>query len=83
VILGFHLKKEKSKKGDATEVSDLLDLEPSKTNKVDDVKLSDPLRESIIGDKIKCDKCGWSWKIKDGGEDPYICHKCYHNNEPN
>jgi|688.fasta_scaffold337034_2 ParB-like chromosome segregation protein Spo0J len=25
--------------------------------------------------KIKCD-CGWSWKLEDGGNDPYTCHKC-------
>lgn len=25
---------------------------------------------------ITCDECGWSWELKDGGEDPYLCHKC-------
>ena len=25
--------------------------------------------------KIKCE-CGWSWKLEDGGNDPYTCHKC-------
>jgi hypothetical protein len=40
------------------------------------------ISESIIGDKIKCDNCGWSWKIKDGGNDLYICHKCGYDNEP-
>ena len=26
-------------------------------------------------------KCNWSWKVKDGGDDLYICHKCYTDNE--
>jgi rubrerythrin len=30
--------------------------------------------------KIICDNCGWSWKLSDGGDDPYICHKCGHIN---
>jgi len=25
--------------------------------------------------QIKCE-CGWSWKLEDGGNDPYTCHKC-------
>ena len=29
--------------------------------------------------KITC-KCGWSWKLKDGGNDPYTCHKCGNDN---
>jgi hypothetical protein len=32
-------------------------------------------------DKIVCEKCGWSWKISDGGNDLYICHKCGYDNE--
>jgi cytidyltransferase-like protein len=39
------------------------------------------LNEKIIGNKIECDNCGWSWDIKDGGDDLFICHKCGHNNE--
>ena len=31
--------------------------------------LNESLNESIVGDKIKCDECGWSWGIKDGGND--------------
>jgi hypothetical protein len=27
---------------------------------------------------MTCSKCGWSWKLSDGGEDPYTCHKCGH-----
>jgi hypothetical protein len=29
--------------------------------------------------QIVC-KCGWEWDLKDGGNDPYICHKCGHDN---
>ena len=43
---------------------------------------TDTINEAIVGDKIECDKCGWSWKIKDGGDDLFMCHKCGHNNEP-
>ena len=29
--------------------------------------------------KVVC-KCGWKWDFKDGGDDPYVCHKCGHDN---
>ena len=29
---------------------------------------------------IECHKCGWRWKLSDGGEDPYLCHKCNFDN---
>ena len=29
---------------------------------------------------ITCENCGWEWKLDDGGKDPYICHKCGHDN---
>ena len=45
-------------------------------------KINKPLNEAIVGDKIECDKCGWSWKIADGGDDLFICHKCGNNNKP-
>ena len=31
--------------------------------------------------KITCKKCDWSWQLKDGGDDPYTCHKCGNINE--
>ena len=43
---------------------------------------TDTIKEAVVGDKIECDECGWSWKIKDGGDDLYMCHKCGHDNEP-
>lgn len=30
--------------------------------------------------KIECKGCGWSWDLKDGGNDPYVCHKCGKDN---
>ena len=39
------------------------------------------INEKIVGNKIECDNCDWSWNIKDGGDDLYICHKCGHDNE--
>lgn len=32
--------------------------------------------ETVDGDVVTCDSCGWEWNINDGGEDPYMCHKC-------
>ena len=40
------------------------------------------LEEEVVGDKIECDNCDWSWDIKDGGDDLYTCHKCWHDNTP-
>jgi len=37
--------------------------------------------ELVTKTRVICDKCEWSWKLSDGGDDPYICHKCGHNNE--
>ena len=38
------------------------------------------LMELVDNDKVTCDSCGWFWRISDGGDDPYICHKCDHDN---
>lgn len=39
------------------------------------------LREEVQNGKVTCDNCGWTWKLSEGGHDPYICHQCNHNNE--
>jgi len=49
-----------------------------KKNSFPDLKVN----ESIVGEKIKCDNCSWSWNIVDGGDDLFICHKCGHDNKP-
>lgn len=38
------------------------------------------LIETISNGKVICDKCGWTWDLSDGGNDPYICHECGHDN---
>jgi len=30
--------------------------------------------------KIICDGCNWSWKLSEGGDKPYLCHKCGNDN---
>ena len=46
------------------------------------IKLVGILKELVTNTKIICDNCGWEWKIIDGGDDLYICHKCGHDNTP-
>ena len=29
---------------------------------------------------ITCENCKWEWQLEDGGKDPYVCHKCGHDN---
>jgi len=43
---------------------------------------NDLVNEAIVGDKIECDNCDWSWDIVSGGNDLFVCHKCGHDNEP-
>ena len=43
---------------------------------------TDSLNEAIVGEKIECDNCDWSWDISSGGDDLYTCHKCWHDNTP-
>ena len=38
------------------------------------------LYETVTDDKVICDECGWSWDLSEGGDDPYVCHKCGHDN---
>ncbi len=39
------------------------------------------LNEIVTNNKVICDNCGWSWNLNDGGNDPYTCHKCGHENK--
>jgi len=41
-----------------------------------------PVKELVTDTEIICNNCGWKWKIVDGGDDLYICHKCNHDNTP-
>lgn len=42
------------------------------------------LKSGILGignpNIIKCSNCNWSWQKKDGGKNPYLCHKCNYQN---
>ena len=38
------------------------------------------IRETVTNKEVICDKCSWSWDLSEGGNDPYVCHKCGHNN---
>ena len=37
--------------------------------------------DQIDVDKIICSNCNWSWKRSDGGDEPFVCHKCDFDNE--
>ena len=39
-----------------------------------------PFDGDLTDDEIVCQNCGWHWKVKDGGDDLYVCHKCYTDN---
>lgn len=39
-----------------------------------------PFDGDSADDKIVCQKCGWSWKVKDGGDDLFVCHSCGFDN---
>ncbi len=41
------------------------------------------LLEIVTNKEVICDKCGWSWELEDGGDDPYVCHKCGYDNSGN
>lgn len=43
--------------------------------------LDNNIQESNKDKKITCDNCGWSWKLSEGGDDPYVCHKCWNENQ--
>lgn len=40
------------------------------------------LKESVENGQVICDNCDWRWKLSEGGNDPYTCHKCGHDNTP-
>jgi tRNA(Ile2) C34 agmatinyltransferase TiaS len=29
---------------------------------------------------VTCKICGWSWEFSEGGNEPYLCHKCGNDN---
>jgi hypothetical protein len=56
---------------------------------IEKIKASGLVKEIVTDTEIICDNCGWTWDIKDGGDDLYICHNilpsgnmCRHDNNP-
>jgi len=45
--------------------------------------ITELINEKVTKTKVICDNCSWSWNIKDGGKDLYVCHKCGYDNNPN
>jgi hypothetical protein len=33
-----------------------------------------------VDKKVTCKECGWEWSLSEGGDDPYVCHECGHDN---
>jgi len=38
--------------------------------------------EEFSANQVKCDECGWKWRLEEGGDDVYVCHECGHDNSP-
>jgi tRNA(Ile2) C34 agmatinyltransferase TiaS len=36
--------------------------------------------EIVDTETVKCKNCEWKWDLSDGGEKPFLCHKCGHDN---
>ena len=42
------------------------------------------INEMVKDGKVICNVCDWEWKLSEGGDDPYTCHKCgYKKNQLN
>ena len=58
---------------------------PNKTNPIYGGGMDNSQSLAFTGysfNRIKCKnpKCDWSWKVKDGGDDLFVCHKCFTDN---
>jgi hypothetical protein len=58
---------------------------PTKTNPIYGGGMDDSQSLAFTGysfSRIKCHnpRCNWSWKVKDGGDDLFVCHKCFTDN---
>jgi hypothetical protein len=54
--------------------------EQSKGQKPVMVKTKANENYSDLDTKIICSNCNWSWQLSDGGDNPYLCHKCGNDN---
>lgn len=46
------------------------------------IKLYKEFNEELNPNTVECSGCGWTWKLQDGGDDVFVCHKCNHDNTP-
>lgn len=46
------------------------------------IQLFKAFNEELNPNNVECTKCGWTWKLQDGGDDVFLCHKCNHDNTP-
>ena len=49
---------------------------------MDNIKPFKAFNEELNPNNVECTKCGWTWKLQDGGDDVFVCHKCNHDNTP-
>ena len=79
-----YAKRGSSAEPDTIDFDDDTAKEPGHQSKDKNTKKKgyEPVTEKIVGNKIVCDKCGWNWKISEGGDNLYICHKCGNDNTP-
>jgi hypothetical protein len=47
----------------------------------DIVNNANKIYESVVDGEVFCENCSWSWKLSEGGKDPYTCHKCGNENK--
>jgi len=87
----------KTRKGDLKKISGSLTQQvvfnrkedPAYAEKMEKVRKEvykqldrEDLIEAVKDGVVHCDKCGWHWDIVEGGDDPYMCHKCDTDNTP-
>lgn len=60
-----------------------VDVKPTKQKPLLGMEIDNSQSLAFEGSKnsrIRCRNCNWSWKVKDGGDDLYVCHRCYTDN---
>jgi hypothetical protein len=61
---------------DTRKIGQLLGYDKDKIEQfIKDRYIDESLKETSHDKMIKCRKCGWEWKLSQGGKDPFVCHK--------
>ena len=70
-----HIMKDNVKVRDVAEMiaKDHIKEDPNYYSKLTTLKLSN-------GGEIVCENCDWKWNLEDGGNKPFVCTKCNHDN---